>query len=143
VRDYELGIVVSPDATEEQTRGIIDRVVQTVAAGGGQVLRVNAWGRRRLAYPINHHRDGYYVFMDMVMNPQGVAEVEHNLRVSEEVIRHILVRRDPRAVAAARTQEMETVVDESAPPAEASEEEELSPVSEIEVEIAPDAELEE
>jgi small subunit ribosomal protein S6 len=144
VRDYELGIVVNPEASEEQTRAIIDRVAQLVATSGGQTVRVDAWGRRRLAYPIEHHRDGYYVFIDLNMNPEGVAEIDRNLRVSEEVIRHIIVKRDPKVVAAARAAAT-TAAAEPAPqtaPSRAAEggTEEPSPEPEIEVEAAPVAE---
>jgi len=137
VRDYELGIVVSPEASEDQTRAIIDRVAQVVATGGGQVVRVNAWGRRRLAYPIDHHRDGYYVFMDLVMNPEEVAEVERNLRVSEEVIRHIIVKRDPRVVAALRAREAEAAALEPVP----ADTMDTGPVVEAATEPVPTAEV--
>lgn len=95
-RDYELGFILAPEVNEEQTRGILDRVGQIVAARGGEIVRVNQWGRRRMAYPIEHHRDGYYVFVDMIAAPETISELERNLRVSEEVLRHLITKRDPR-----------------------------------------------
>ena len=68
-RDYELGFILSPEVSEEQTRAILDRVEQVVANYNGEVVRVNQWGRRRLGYPIQHHRDGLYVFIDMILTP--------------------------------------------------------------------------
>jgi small subunit ribosomal protein S6 len=97
-RDYELGLIVNPEASEEETRGVIERVEQIVANHGGQVVRVNQWGRRRLAYPIERQRDGFYVFIDMILTPETVAELERTLRVSERVLRHMVRRRDPKAV---------------------------------------------
>ncbi len=97
-RDYELGFILNPEVSEEQTRAILDRVEQVVANHGGQIVRVNQWGRRRLAYPIEHHRDGYYTFVDMILTPETVIELERTLKVSEEVLRHLVKRRDPKTV---------------------------------------------
>ncbi len=154
VRDYELGIVVSPEASEEQTRAIVDRIGQVVQMNGGQVNRVNAWGRRRLAYPIQRHRDGFYYFFDLSLTPQSVLEIDRTLKVTEEVIRHLIVKRDPKAIAAERARqaqaeataqpagevEPESVTAEAgeAPQAEADAEE-VIPVSPEELESAPAA----
>lgn len=97
-RDYELGFILSPEVSEEETRSILDRLEQIVAQYGSQVVKVNQWGRRRLAYPIERHRDGYYVFIDMILTPETVIELERTLRVSEIVLRHMLIKRDAKAV---------------------------------------------
>ena len=97
-RDYELGFILSPEVSEEQTRAILDRVEQVVANQSGQIVRVNQWGRRRLGYPIQHHRDGFYVFVDMMLTPESVVELDRILKVSEEVLRHLIKRRDPKTV---------------------------------------------
>ena len=68
-RDYELGIVLAPETPDEQARAIVERITNTVTAQGGVVVRINAWGRRRLAYPIEHHRDGLYYFFDLAASP--------------------------------------------------------------------------
>jgi small subunit ribosomal protein S6 len=97
-RDYELGFILNPEVNEEQTRTILDRVQQAVTDRGGQVIRVNQWGRRRLAYPIERHRDGNYIFVDMVLTPESVLDLDRMLKVSEEVLRHLIKRREPKAV---------------------------------------------
>lgn len=97
-RDYELGFILNPEVSEEQTRAILDRVEQVVANHNGEVVRVNQWGRRRLGYPIQRHRDGFYVFIDMILTPETVIELERTLKVSEEVLRHLIKRRDPKTV---------------------------------------------
>ena len=97
-RDYELGFILNPEVNEEQTRAILGRVEQIVANHGGQIVRVNQWGRRRLSYPIDHHRDGYYVFIDMILTPETVAELDRTLKVSEDVLRHLMKHRDAKAV---------------------------------------------
>ena len=97
-RDYELGFILNPEVSEEQTRAILGRVEQVVANYSGQIVRVNQWGRRRLGYPIEHHRDGFYVFIDMILTPESVIELDRTLKVSEEVLRHLIKRRDPKTV---------------------------------------------
>ncbi|GCE26152.1 hypothetical protein KDA_16360 [Dictyobacter alpinus] len=97
-RDYELGVIFSPEASEEETRSVMDRIEQIVATHSGQIVRVNQWGRRRLAYPIDRHRDGFYVFLDMVLTPETVIEIERTLKVSEIVLREMVRKRDPKAV---------------------------------------------
>src|SRR5579859_5499636 len=96
-RDYELAFILNPEVSEEETRSILDRVEQIVATHGGQIVKVNQWGRRRLAYPIERHRDGFYVFIDMILTPETVQELERMLKVSEIVLRYMTRRRDPKA----------------------------------------------
>jgi len=140
-RDYELAFILSPEASEEETRAIMDRVEQVVTTHDGQVVKVNQWGRRRLAYPIERHRDGIYVFIDMILTPESVSELERTLKVSEIVLRHMVKRRDPKAVqkereerearearAAAAPAAVATQATEAEEPAPASEEVEETPV---------------
>lgn len=113
-RDYELGFILNPEVSEEQTRAILERIEQIVNNHDGQVVKVNQWGRRRLAYPIQHHRDGNYVFIDMILTPETVLELDRNLKVSEEVIRHLITRRDPKAVQKEREERAEREAREAA-----------------------------
>jgi small subunit ribosomal protein S6 len=97
-RDYELGFILNPEVSEDEIRSLLGRIEQIVANYGGQIFKVNQWGRRHLAYPIERHRDGYYIFIDMILTPETVAEIERTLRVSELVFRHMMKRRDPKTV---------------------------------------------
>jgi len=97
-RDYELAFILNPEVSEEETRSILERLDQIVANFGGQVVKVNQWGRRRLAYPIERHRDGFYIFIDMILTPETVIELERTLKVSEVVLRYMMKKRDPKAV---------------------------------------------
>ena len=97
-RDYELGFIVNPEVSEEQTGALLERIEQIVTNHDGQVVRVNQWGRRRMAYPIEHHRDGFYIFIDMILTPETVFELDRTLKVTEEVLRHMIIRRDAKAV---------------------------------------------
>src|SRR5260370_13290745 len=107
MRDYELGFILNPEVSEEQTRAILERIEQIVRNYDGQTVKVNQWGRRRLAYPIQHHRDGHYVFIDLILTPETVLELDRNLKVSEEVLRHFITTRHPKAVQKEREEREE------------------------------------
>ena len=110
-----------------------------VQTNGGAVVKVNTWGRRRLAYPIERHRDGLYYFLDLSLTPQSVLEIDRNLKVSEEVIRHLIVKRDPKAVAQQHARE--ALAEANAPAAEAEAEPEPlaeAPGDAIEAEVDAD-----
>jgi len=127
-RDYELGLILNPEVSEEEIRTLLGRIEQIVANYGGQIVKVNQWGRRRLAYPIERHRDGYYIFIDSILTPETVAEIERTLRVSEIVLRYMMKRRDSKTVqkerearaAAAAQAEAASQAEASATSAEAS-----------------------
>jgi len=106
-RDYELAFILNPEVSEEETRTLLDRLEQVVTTYGGQIVKVNQWGRRRLAYPIEHHRDGFYVFIDMILTPETVIELERTMSVSETVIRHMLKKRDAKVVQKEREERAE------------------------------------
>jgi small subunit ribosomal protein S6 len=94
MRNYELTVIVSPEVEEENLEGAVDQIKQFVVAGGGQVANVDIWGRRRLAYAINKHLEGYYAVFQTQIPPEALSELERSLKLSEEVIRYLLVRSD-------------------------------------------------
>jgi small subunit ribosomal protein S6 len=116
-----LAFILSPEVNEEETRAVLERVEQIVATYGGQIIKVNQWGRRRLAYPIQRHRDGQYIFIDMILTPETVAELERMLKVSEIVLRYMVRKRDPKAVQKEREERAEREARAAAAAAAASE----------------------
>ncbi|MBI2955662.1 MAG: 30S ribosomal protein S6 [Chloroflexi bacterium] len=92
MRDYELVFIVNPQIVEEDLEGVIKKVSQLISNSGGEVTEVNPWGRRRLAYPINRFREGTYVTTKLRLNPASASELERNLKLTEEVIRYLLVK---------------------------------------------------
>jgi len=106
-RDYELGFILNPEANEDQIRALLERIEQIVANHGGQIVKVNQWGRRRLAYPIERHRDGYYIFIDMILTPESVSELEYTMKVTETILRYMVKKRDPKAVQKERAERAE------------------------------------
>lgn len=92
MRDYELVVIINPEIPDEETGRVVDRIGQLIATGGGEVTKTEPWGRRRLAYPIDGHREGFYVVQQFHMDPTATTELERSLKLSEDVIRYLLVR---------------------------------------------------
>jgi small subunit ribosomal protein S6 len=103
VRRYELMLVFRPDAPDERISAIVDRTTRQITADGGQIVKVAPWGRRRLAYQIDRHREGSYHIVVFEAPPTSIVELERALLITEEVLRHLVVRqeRPARARAAA------------------------------------------
>jgi small subunit ribosomal protein S6 len=85
-------VILSPEIGDDVISESLERLSQTVTSRGGEVVDVNHWGRRRLAYPIKRHIEGNYVVSQVKLDPETVPDLESNLRISEEVIRHMIVR---------------------------------------------------
>ena len=94
VRRYELMLVFGPDSPDDRISAIIDRTTRQVTADGGQIIKVAPWGRRRLAYPIDRHREGAYHIVVFEAPSTTIAELERGLLITEEVLRHLIVRQD-------------------------------------------------
>src|SRR5688500_697530 len=94
LRDYELMVILSPEVGDDVINESLERLTQGVTSRGGEVVDVNHWGRRRLAYPINRHMEGNYVVSQVRMDPADVPVLESTLRISEDVIRHLISRTD-------------------------------------------------
>lgn len=102
VRNYELVFIVHPEVDDEGLAAVVETVKDLVKRGGGQVTKVDLWGVRRLAYPIRKQREGQYVLMHLDMASEGVAELERSLGLSEQVMRHLVVRLEDDKVPSAR-----------------------------------------
>jgi small subunit ribosomal protein S6 len=94
MRDYELAFIVRPNVDDNGVTAVVDKVSQFVKSANGEVASVDVWGRRNLAYPINNHREGIYVLFQAKMSPSALTELERNLKLSEEIIRYLLVKVD-------------------------------------------------
>ncbi len=92
MHEYELMYILHPRLTADETAGAIERVSERVTSVGGEILSIDNWGRRRLAYPIHHHFEGTYVLATMRLPAEATAPLESALRISEDVIRHLLIR---------------------------------------------------
>jgi small subunit ribosomal protein S6 len=94
LRYYEFVYIVSPEVEEEDLEKVTARVGQMIVDGGGEVLRLESWGRRRLAYPIRRFREGHYLLAHIQMEPEAISGLRGRLALTEEVIRYLLVKTD-------------------------------------------------
>ena len=92
LRDYELVVIISPEVADEAVNSVVDGVSRFITDNGGTVSAVEPWGKRKLAYPIKHFMEGSYVLTRFKMQPKLSKQLEASLQISEEVLRHILVR---------------------------------------------------
>ena len=96
MKAYELLFFVAPTIDEESRAGVMKRIETTIAAGEGTVDNVDAWGKRKLAYEINGLTDGDYTLIDFHADPQNIAELDRVLRITDAVVRHMIVARTDR-----------------------------------------------
>jgi small subunit ribosomal protein S6 len=84
--------VVSPEVDDEALEAAVSNVKQFVTGRGGDIADEERWGKRRLAYPIGHFQEGNYVLTRLKMRPGWSRELEANLHISEDILRHLLIR---------------------------------------------------
>ena len=107
-RQYELVYIVSPDATDEQIQGLHGQVAEIVARMGGTLDKTDNWGRRRLAYEIGPHKEGTYVLETIDGGGELMKEIDRRLKVSDLIIRHLIVRIDEDQTKIERTRTKRT-----------------------------------
>ena len=92
LQDYELVFIVSPEVAEDSLENAIGAVSQFITGKDGVISDVEQWGKKRLAYPVEHFLEGNYVLARFKMNPARCKELEANLEISEEILRHLLIK---------------------------------------------------
>ena len=91
MRHYEVVFIVHPDQSE-QVPGMVERYRSTVTAKGGKIHRLEDWGRRQMAYPIQKMHKAHYVLMNIECNNETLEELEHAFKFNDAVLRHLTVR---------------------------------------------------
>ena len=91
-RDYELVVIISPEVVDEKLEATIDNISQFITERDGIISSVERWGKRRLAYPLKHFMEGSYVLTQFKSKPTLSKELEARLQISEEVLRHLLIK---------------------------------------------------
>ncbi|HZT64544.1 MAG TPA: 30S ribosomal protein S6 [Acidimicrobiales bacterium] len=92
MRPYEVVVILDASLEEEVIRSILDRATDLIRSTGGNVSRVDRWGRRRFAYEVQHRAEGYYTLIEMSAEPATVAALDRILFLADEVIRHKIIR---------------------------------------------------
>ena len=90
--DYELVFIVSPEVADDALEATINVASQFISSKGGTVSNVDPWGKRKLAYPLKHFLEGSYVLVRFQMSPTWCKELEASLRISENILRHLLIK---------------------------------------------------
>ena len=93
MRHYEIVFLVHPDQSE-QVPAMIERYKALITGGEGQIHRLEDWGRRQLAYPIQHLAKAHYVLMNIECDEKVLEELESSFRFNDAVLRHLVIRRD-------------------------------------------------
>ena len=94
MRPYELMYLIQPTADEERLTAVSDRLQQSIGSLGGKVDKVTPPVRRRLAYEIGKYRDGQYGVLEYSLPPEQSREFERTIKLTEDILRHIVIRRD-------------------------------------------------
>ncbi len=94
MRLYDIVLLVTPDLADEEAAKVTGDYRKILADGGAEIVRDDAWGRRKLAYPIARKREAYYHHFQVKAEPPLIAETERRLKLSEQILRHLAVRAD-------------------------------------------------
>jgi small subunit ribosomal protein S6 len=97
LREYEVLYIVRADLEDDKVQDAVKRVNTLIERSGGQIERTNLWGKRKLAYEVKHQKEGSYVLQDFQLDPDKVPELEAGLKITEEVLRHLIVRKPEKA----------------------------------------------
>jgi small subunit ribosomal protein S6 len=123
MRRYELMLLLRPDLEDDKLQAAVEKVTRAIVNAGGSLSKVSPWGKRRLAYDINRHREASYFLIHFDIEPSQVREIERGMLISEEILRHLVTVLEDRGpidelapAAAARS------LDEDGEPLEAEDE---------------------
>jgi small subunit ribosomal protein S6 len=93
VREYEIIYVIRPDLSDEDRAAKIERIHSLITDNGGQLGKVEDWGKRVLAYEIKHYADGYYGLTEFQISPENVNSIGERLNIDEEILRYQTISR--------------------------------------------------
>ena len=104
MRDYEMVMILSPEATESEAAATTRRISTLITDGGGSISNQENWGTRRLAYPIQRFIEGNYVITRCVMDARAATELDKTLNAAQDVLRHLIFRLEKSEIAAMEAQ---------------------------------------
>jgi small subunit ribosomal protein S6 len=93
MRKYECVYIISPTLEEEQVKAMVERFNNLVSQNG-ELESTEEWGRKKLAYEVQDQKEGYYVLMNFSANPDFPAELERNFKITEEVLKYLVVSKE-------------------------------------------------
>ena len=102
MRPYEVMLIFDASLEEETIRAAIDRFAEFIRSRGGNPGRVDRWGKRRFAYELDHRWEGYYLLLEITAEPPALTELARVLSLTDEVLRHKVIRLPDRVAGLAR-----------------------------------------
>jgi small subunit ribosomal protein S6 len=93
-RSYEIVFIINPDAEDAEVMRLTEAAQKIITDQGGNIVKTEMMGKRRLAYEINHKREGVYVLLEVAGSGREIAELERRMRVNDRVLRYMTVRVD-------------------------------------------------
>jgi len=99
MRAYELMVIVDGDADDAAVEAAIGRITEAIEAKDGEIRSIDRWGRRRFAYEIDHKHEGSYVVFEIVVEAGALDDLERQLRLADDIVRHKLIRLPDREAA--------------------------------------------
>ena len=90
MRRYELMLLLSPELEDDKLQAAVEKVTRSIVNAGGSLSKVSPWGKRRLAYDIQRHREASYFLIHFDIEPAQVREIERGMLISEEILRHLV-----------------------------------------------------
>ena len=99
MRRYELMLLLRPDLEDDKLQAAVEKVTRAIVNAGGSLSKVSPWGKRRLAYDIQRHREASYFLIHFDIEPSQVREIERGMLISEEILRHLVTVLEDRGPA--------------------------------------------
>lgn len=137
MRRYELMLLFRPDLEDDKLQSAVEKVTRAIVNGGGTLTKVSPWGKRRMAYDIQHFREASYFLLHFDIAPSAIRDIERGMLISEEILRHLVTvlvdhgagaADDELAPAAVAADEADGLPAAQAIPAAAAAPEEAAPV---------------
>ena len=94
MRQYETIYIINPEFEEDAIKELVDKFKALIEEQGGQVSDIDEWGKRRLAYPINDHREGYYFLMNFTANPETAQDLERVYKITNGLMRYLIIKKE-------------------------------------------------
>lgn len=115
MRPYEVMVILDVGLDEDVIRATVERATELIKSKGATLGRVDHWGRRRFAYEIKHHNEGYYVLIEAMAEPAVMADLDRMLHLADEVIRYKVIRLPDKVAGRAKPAKVEAAASADKP----------------------------
>ncbi len=102
MRPYEVMVIFDAGLEDDAVKAMADRFSQQLTTAGAKSVSTHSWGKRRFAYPVRHRNEGHYFIIEATAEPAALADLDRVLRLTDEVLRHKVIRLPDKAAGRAR-----------------------------------------